>query len=169
MKIFIPSHLRTLTVVDQLAKMVTAYSESKSANSSIEETTDPVKKFVKMVIKPENCPQNYADVIDYITAVFYTVKGTFKVIEYMKMYLGFSDDSIVYSPESISIGETGETDNDNLYISALKGFLNELLYFGETKTDAATGNLKIETTVTAKVLASNDIHKYKVIKPTIED
>ena len=76
MKIFIPKHLRKLTVVNQLAEMISAYNRSKSSEVSEsteginqEKSVDPVKKFIYMRISPGNSiftegTQNYADVIN---------------------------------------------------------------------------------------------------------
>mgnify|MGYP006874776195 FL=1 len=69
-------------------------------------------KFIMMRIDPDQSifiagSQNYADVVNYLTALFYSVKGTQKVLEYMKKYLGFQDKEIIYDAKTISIFPTG--------------------------------------------------------------
>ena len=54
MKIFIPNHLRDLVVVDQLAKLLTAYNAEKTDKETAadginqDKCIDPVKKFIYM-------------------------------------------------------------------------------------------------------------------------
>lgn len=175
MKIYIPNHLRKLAVVDQLAKMVEAYSEkitnTEDSTAAVNQSkcTDPVKKFIYMRLDSSaeiftSGSQNYADVVNYLTSLFYSVKGTRKVLDYMKKYLGFSDNEVVYDVKSISIFPTGANLGDeSLYYDTLLEFLSELLYFEEFKTDIGSVNLLIDHNVVTKVLASKDIHCYKTI------
>jgi hypothetical protein len=92
MKIFIPNHLRDLVVVDQLAKLLTAYNAEKTDKETAadginqDKCIDPVKKFIYMKLNPEDemfttGSQNYADVVNYLTTLFYSVKGTQKVLD----------------------------------------------------------------------------------------
>lgn len=179
MKIFIPKHLRKLTVVNQLAEMISAYNRSKSSEVSEsteginqEKSVDPVKKFIYMRISPGNSiftegTQNYADVINYLTALFYSVKGTQKVLEYMKKYLGFTDKEVIYDAKSISIFPTSfDLGDETLYYESLFGFLEELLYFEDFKTDLGATNLLIDHKVVTKVNVCKDVHCYKRIQVT---
>lgn len=181
MKIFIPKHLRNLVVVNQLAEMISAYNRMKRENTEVlenmeginqEKSLDPVKKFIYMRVSPGNSiftegSQNYADVINYLTALFYSVKGTQKVLEYMKKYLGFTDKEVIYDAKSISIFPTSfDLGDETLYYESLFGFLEELLYFEDFKTDLGPINLLIDHKVVTKVNVCKDVHCYKRIEVT---
>lgn len=181
MKIFIPKHLRNLVVVNQLAEMISAYNRIKRENTEVlenmeginqEKSLDPVKKFIYMRVSPGNSiftegSQNYADVINYLTALFYSVKGTQKVLEYMKKFLGFTDKEVIYDVKSISIFPANfELGDERLYYEALFGFLEELLYFEDFKTDLGPINLLIDHKVVTKVNVCKDVHCYKRLEVT---
>lgn len=175
MKIFIPKHLRNLTVVDQLAKLLSAYNSEKvgeklsSDGINQDKCTDPVKKFIYMRLDSEaemfaTGIQNYADVVNYLTALFYSVKGTQRVLEYMIKYLGFNEKEIIYDAKTISIFPSEDTlVDETLYYNSLLLFLEELLYFEDFKTDLGSVNLVIDHKVSTKVHAGSDIHHYKTI------
>lgn len=169
MKLAIPKHLLNLTVVDQLTQMISKYNSDKEAESKIDEVIDPVKKFLYMRVNMDDDiftsgSQDYTEVINYLTALFYSVKGTQKVLEYMIKYLGFSDKDIIYDAKSISIfpSQTGLGD-DTLYYESLLGFLSELLYFEEAVTDIGASNLTVKHEVITRIDACGDIHCYKTI------
>jgi hypothetical protein len=175
MKIFIPNHLRDLVVVDQLAKLLTAYNAEKTDKETAadginqDKCIDPVKKFIYMKLNPEDemfttGSQNYADVVNYLTTLFYSVKGTQKVLEYMIKYLGFSNKDIIYDAKTISIFPPKEQLGDEtLYYNTLLHFLEELLYFQDFKTDLGSISLVIDHKVSTRVQAGSNIHHYKTI------
>lgn len=171
MKLYIPKHLYGLTIIEQLAKLVSAY-QGQRKDSDLEgvmKNTDPVRKFIMMRIDPDQSifiagSQNYADVVNYLTALFYSVKGTQKVLEYMKKYLGFQDKEIIYDAKTISIFPTGVSLGDEtLYYDTLGGFLSELLYFEDFKTDIGSTKLLINHKVVSRIHADADVHCYKKI------
>ena len=152
MKVYIPSHLRKIEIIDQLAKMIQEYStkyyESNSDsfdNYYYDLKNDPVKKFLNLCI-PENSiagDQDYEEVINYLAKLFYSVKGTIKVFDYMKSFLNLKfDGDIVYTTNNIefSISEISLNDENQFYES-LRDFLDALLYYRNLETNIDTINL----------------------------
>ena len=95
---------------------------------------DPVMRFIGYCIKevPEN--QDYQSVLNYLTRLFYSVRGTRKVFEYMKKYLGieFVGDPI-YTVNTISFTLSNNiVDSDiALFNKYLIEFLDNLIYYGK--------------------------------------
>ena len=68
---------------------------------------DPVRDFVETLVGPEleESEADYENVLDYITRMFYSVKGTAKVFDYMdRFFPGFKrSGDIVYDGETLSL------------------------------------------------------------------
>lgn len=152
MKLYIPSHLRKIEIIDQMAKMIQEYSTNyyESTTDSFDDyyyslRTDPVKKFLNLCIPEDSIDesQDYEDVINYLSRLFYSVKGTVKVFDYMRSFLnlGFEGD-IVYTTRYIEFNLTNITLSDeNLFYESMRDFLNALLYFQELRVNIGTINL----------------------------
>lgn len=144
MKLYIPKHLRNLKVIDDMCRLIQGYVEE----GYLEDRTtafdnyyyylkvDPVKRFLHFCIddwsEEEDRDENYESVIKYISKLFYSVKGTVKVLEYMQRYLNLKITNIIYSVEvlSFTIEEVTLTDIDEkIFYDALIDFLEALLYF----------------------------------------
>lgn len=104
------------------------------------------------------------DVINYLVKLFYSVKGTAKVFEYMEKHLGikFSGgiDNIKYTVNEIifNIDEVS-TEDVQVFIDSMKNFLSSLLYYGSLITEISKINLNLESTINISV--TTDIQKYK--------
>lgn len=166
MNLYIPKHLRNLKIIDNMCQMIQDYAdnyivdrEEAFDNYYYYLKVDPVKRFLHFCINKwdeddeEHKDENYDSVIKYISKLFYSVKGTVKVLEYMKRYLNLKITNLIYSVEvlSFTIEEVTLTDIDEkIYYDALIDFLNALLYFKSV-------NIRIEL---IKLNLSNELKNY---------
>ena len=87
MRIYIPQHLKKLGIFEDLCKMVLKYEESYvSPVSSFDDyqsymKIDPVMRFIGYCIKEVREDQDYQVVLEYLTRMFYSVRGTRKVFD----------------------------------------------------------------------------------------
>lgn len=144
MKIYIPDHLKSLKIIEQMDQMIKEYSSKYYTSNSdsfndyyYSLMSDPVKKFVSLCISKDsiNESQDYEEVINYISKLFYSVKGTIKVFDYMKTYLGLVfEGDLVYSTQYIEFKLSDLTLSDeNLFYESLTDFLDALLYYRELR------------------------------------
>lgn len=160
LNVYIPVHLRKIKIIDQLQKLISekksnpAYNEEEiddsfeSYNSYL--ANDPVETFVKFCLPKESIKVgDYETVITYITHLFYLVKGTIKVIDFMKKYLNLKmNEDFFYSPKKIRLSfKELNTLNDSLFYDLLLNFLNELLYFNSSVINVSTSNLDLKDSV----------------------
>ena len=77
--------------------------------------------------------QDYEMVINYISKLFYSVKGTTTVLTYMKRYLGLKIvGDILYTPHHIEFYvDELEVEDEGLFRDALEDFLSALLFYEE--------------------------------------
>lgn len=153
MKIYIPAHLKNLEVINKLSKMITEYSENyyEESQESFSDfysslNSDPVKKFLSMRITEVPEGQSLNNIITYISRLFYSVKGTNKVFDYMKKYLNLNIvGDIIYTTKYIefTISDIDLTDESN-FSETLKNFLEALLYFEELRLNIPTVSLNIQ-------------------------
>lgn len=139
MKIYIPQHLKKLGIFNDLAKMVAKYEEGyKDPTSSFDSyqsymKIDPVLRFVSFCIKEESLSEeDYRSVLDYVTRLFYSVRGTRKVFDYMTRYLGIEfEGTPVYTIKNINfaIKNKKEWYDVSLFNNYILDFLDYLLYF----------------------------------------
>jgi hypothetical protein len=172
LNVYIPVHLRKIKVIDQLAKLLYEYENNpeykgeevddsfESYNSYL--ANDPVKTFIKFCLPEYTVGDEYDDVINYLTHLFYSVKGTIKVIEFMKKYLNLElGEDFFYSPKKLRLSfKNLNTLNDALFFDLLKEFLNALLYFNSSVINTTTGEFDLNDDIKNKV--STKIITYKV-------
>ena len=163
MKIYIPEHLRNLPIVDQMYKLIVGYENYYEENpDSFDDyyynlKNDPVKRFLYLTIPEDSLnlgdSQNYEDIINYISRLFYSVKGTVKVFDYMKKYLNLQfDGEIEYTVRYIKFKLTSiSVQNENLFYESLKDFLNALLYFQEMGINLDNVDLVIKGNISNSV------------------
>lgn len=137
MKIYIPKHLREVGIFRDLGRMVAEYEanyvppvtsfDDYQSFSKI----DPVLRFVSFCITKDQVEEDYESVLEYVTRMFYSVRGTRKVFEYMRRYLGiiFKGEP-VYTVKTLSFSIENSSEYDaSLFNTYLIEFLNYLLYF----------------------------------------
>lgn len=165
MNIFIPKHIEKIGVVNKMCELIKAYTESPyyiNVEDSFNNyyyylNTDPVKKFLHLCIKDnttweEKHPnEDFESVINYITRLFYSVKGTCKVFEFIKKYLDFEITDIVYTVKNLSftIREVTLIDIDEkIFYDSFIEFLSTLLYFDKINIRIELINLWISNKLT---------------------
>ena len=171
MRIYIPQHLKKLGIFRDLAKMITEY-ESKyyvapqysfSGYQSYMKI-DPVLRFVGFCIKKEEdqSQEEYQAIIDYVTRLFYSVRGTRRVFDYISRYLGIKFvGNPVYTVKTISFSIENDTTwyDVSLFNSYLLEFLECLLYY-ESLSYKVDLNLNIQET--KEFYYGVDIMTYKI-------
>jgi hypothetical protein len=123
---------------------------------------DDVKRFIGLCINEESLDesQEYSEVLNYISRLFYSVKGTPLVFDYIEKYLGMKLNNIEYTAETISFEIEGiETYNINTFVNSLRNFLSALLYYGELTSTIEMINLIIKGEIHTNV--SSGIIRYK--------
>lgn len=170
MKIFVPLYLRDIPVISQLVAIYTKYTDSymeepKDSMDDYRESLkrDPVKYFVSMCFSEEELGDTYIGVINYISKLFETVKGTKVVFDYMKKYLNDYLDiqgDPIYTGQYINIqfGQLTLTDEE-LFYTSLRNFLGALLVFEDLITNVGDLGLTIKDEITNYVAA--DVICYK--------
>lgn len=186
MKLFIPQYLRSIKILDQLYNIVKAYSESASEpDDSFSDyyytlKTDPVRVFLHSQIEEEvgedgqiyvkGTKQLYQSVITYLAELFYEVKGTVKVFDYMTEYLGLGSTTTTwykYSPQrlEITLSTTGVSDVSQFYTN-LTNFLEALLYFAELSIN---GSVELKISEELKMYYGAGLKGYTIYNLTEED
>lgn len=151
MKVYIPKYLRKIKIIDQLYNIILSYSEVAQepgdafSDYRYRQKTDPVRAFLNSQVPEEvgqdgkvyvkGTDQLYQSVVTYLAELFYEVKGTTKVFDYMTEYLGLGDtgeDWYRYSPQRLEITlNTTKISDIAQFNQLLTEFLRSLLYFGE--------------------------------------
>lgn len=150
MNIYIPKHIRKIGVVSKMCELIEKYSESGMyVDNTIDSfnnyfyylKTDPVNRFLNICIpesewKTTHPNEEYSACIEYLSRLFYSIKGTYQVLEFMKDYLGLQVTDIKYTVQELSftIKEIELTDIDeSVFYESLIDFLEALLYFRNVK------------------------------------
>lgn len=182
MELYIPENLRRIKVISQLCKMVEDYAnyyeaspEDSFNNYDFYLSYDPVKKFIGLCITEDDFEsskgiwdpsQDYNTIINYLSRLFYSVKGTKLVFDYMKKYLDleFIGD-VIYSPGYIEFQlETINIPDEPLFRDLLEGFLEALLFYWELEVNIAKLNLTVEDKITSYI--QGGVITYRIITPT---
>ena len=111
-----------------MCRLLVGYSELYEPSNYEEPLVDPVKRFLSvMLINDET-----AD-INYLTRLFYSVKGTIQVLNYLKKYLGL-EMSYTYETTCLKLNveriELDIVDEGTLRV-LFTDFLKTLLFFKE--------------------------------------
>lgn len=172
MKIYIPSHLRSLRLVDQMCKMIEKYQESYKSTvdpyyyyyTSLD--YDPVKKFLGICLANSNKPIDEVEIIiNYLTNLFYcVVGGKDKIFEYLKNYVGIKIINVDYSIEdyslSIKMGElpNSELNSEEFFKSSFEEFIKRLLIVSTVSVKIDSDTLKIEESVSYEIRSEASIY-----------
>lgn len=171
MNIYIPSHLRKIGVIGKMCEAIQEYANYwEDTESSFDDyyyylKIDPVKRFLNLCISEDSIVsgENYETVINYLSRLFYSVKGTVKVFEYMRRYLGLSiQGEIIYTTKyiEITLAEISLSDEER-FITCLSEFLSALLYYGELRLHVGTINMSLSSDI--RSLVSGDVIGYNLI------
>lgn len=184
MRLFVPEHLRNIVVVKQLCKLIEGYADyyEESVESSFDDyeyymRTDPVKKFINLCLPEEkvyegvngwNRDQEYESVVNYLASLFYSVKGTYTVFDYMQKYLNleFIGGDIIYTPRYVEFSlDTLNINDENLFYTTLKDFLDALLYYQELNVNIGKVNLSIENRLVSYINGGAVVYRYSTALP----
>jgi len=142
-------HLMEIPVIRQMVELYSKYQSLGLASEALgsfryyytSQGLDPVRDFVEtnLIGKIKDIP-DYENIIDYVTAMFYSVKGTLKVFDYMGR---FFNDSLEVAGDKLYNGENLTVNlvlSDSLYntvefVEGLKNFLSCLLWIGDPGDD----------------------------------
>lgn len=175
MKIYIPRHLLKLPLINQMAQLITEYAKDITEGEEWQDNwlmrNDPVLKFLYICIGPESIKdeQDRDSIISYLARLFYSVKGTLKVFEYMKKYLGLKiDGDIAYNVNEISLTvlDVNQTNEEN-FAESLSNFLKALIYFKDIRLSMGGVDLDIESSISNNVGGSS--LTFKIFQPVIYD
>ncbi len=141
MKIYVPNHLRNrIKVVDDLCRLIQQYNLE---NSIKEEDSyyyyykqlnyDPVKKFIGICISQQKSEEITTNIVNYLTGLFYSVKGSIKVFDFIVTHLGLNPTTKPeYNPSlgslSITLKEVPSTIDEEFFRKTFEDFLKSLLY-----------------------------------------
>ncbi len=130
-----------------LYQMVTMYEEYQSAYQENSDSSfqsyyssldiDPVRDFIETVIGSSlsDTEADHDNVLNYLTRLFYSVKGTVKVFDYMDRYLPglHRSGDVIYDGETLSLALilSSAIDNTVEFRKSFSEFLQNLLYLGE--------------------------------------
>lgn len=181
MIIYIPNHLEKLPIIEQFSKMVQGYSELQQDSLAVSGSfdyyysyysNDYIRKFIELSL---DLNKDYNDsgsidsedseirenIVNYLVKLFYSVKGTNKVFEYMKEFLGIEfigDIRYTINEVIFEIAEVTTLDI-SVYIKTMKEFLSALLFYYDLDLIIDLMNLKLKEILSLSVSA--DIQKYK--------
>lgn len=157
MDIYVPPHLKKIPLINQMCQAIEGYAEYYEDYSSNFDDyryflkLDPVKRFLSLCIPQGDIDDDEYELrINYISKLFYSVKGTNKVLEYMKRYLSSLDiqGDIIYTINYIEINLGNVClDDEVLFYQCLDDFLKELLYFEKISINSNVVNLKISSKI----------------------
>lgn len=172
MKIYIPRHLLKLPLINSMAKMITEYANIAQEDEWQDDwlmRNDPVRKFLDICITEKMIGegQDRDSVISYLTKLFYSVKGTLKVFDYIQEYLELDIvGDINYNVDYISLMVTNISQTDETGFSeSLKGFLDALIYFRDFKLEMDKVDLTIESSISNNVGGTS--LTYKIFSPQV--
>ena len=175
MVIYIPNHLKeSIPLLKDMTRMIERYNKEYRTETvgSFDlyynhQNLGSIRKFIEICLNngdikfPEGIDRE--NVINYLSALFYNVKGTRKVFDYMRDYLGISiKEDITYTVSSLVLNiDEISTTNIFTYIESLKSFLSSLLYYGDLVSEIKKISLMVNDSI--KVSVSSAIQKYKEV------
>jgi len=206
MQIYIPKYLgERIPILKQLSEIVTGYGKKYSKDEDIDSFSDykyslrndSVVRFLNYVVpgvddftlrfpkldQEEKIVQLRNDYINYLTVLFYSVKGTYKVLDYITEYDLFQTSKgkesqgqdlttkIAYTTKSISIEiqSIPVTLDRDVFCSYLEKFLNELLYFESLTISIKTISAEITDSTTTTLNHGDAYYQYYQVNIKEED
>ena len=172
MRIYIPQHLKKLGIFRDLGRMVEEYEKNyQDPPSSFTDyqnymKIDPVLRFVSFCIKQEEgqTEEEYMAILEYVTRLFYSVRGTKRVLDYIGRYLGIKFiGNPIYTVKTISFSIANQTEwyDVSLFNSYLLDFLSALLYYESISYKV---DLNLEVKETKDFYMGIGVKTYKIYK-----
>lgn len=164
MKIFIKKYLRQIPIIDQFCNMINQYIvDYPDDDSDLYEMFreqlkgDTVKNFLNFVTSGSD-----EQIINYLSALFYSVKGTCKVLDYLTEYELLEDTTISYTTQNLSITMNSLPENldRELFCNYLEKFLNTLLYFESLTINIGEISVKVDEKTTTSLNHGEAFYQY---------
>ena len=185
MKIYIPSHLRHLKIVNQMCKMIEKYQETGYYEEYIDPyeyyyssvSNDPVKKFIGLCLSNRFTEIEVSEnIVYYLTKLFYSIKGCgVKIIDNLKTHIGLDilsyeikteESSINLYLELASIPEVLDN-NEELFMKLFNDFLKSLMLLDSTNIVIKTLELTISDSISVTV--QSGIKVFNAIKVKVNE
>jgi hypothetical protein len=127
---------------------------------------DPVLRFVSFCIskKEDQTEEEYQAILNYVVRLFYSVRGTRRVFDYIQRYLGIRFiGNPIYTVKSISFSIANQTEwyDVSLFNTYLVDFLNFLLYYEALSYKV---DLNLNITETKDLYLGIGMKTYKIYK-----
>lgn len=185
MKIYIPSHLRHLKIVNQMCKMIEKYQETGYYEEYIDPyeyyyssvSNDPVKKFIGICLSNRFTTIEVSEnIVNYLTKLFYSIKGCGdKIIDYLKTHIGLDISSYEIKTEESSINLYLELasipevldNNEELFMKLFDDFLKSLMLLDSTNIVIKTLELTISDSISVTV--QSGIKVFNAIKVKVNE
>lgn len=187
--IYIPNHLKKLKIISDFYNMLTTYETENPLRTSddflvgdIDEVVkvnqgDPVYYFTWCILRDKvlsegNDEKYLHNIVTYITKLFYCVKGTMKVFDFMEKYLHLdfaesarfeNGNTLVFKLSSIS-GFSSEFSVN--FDNALRKFLSRLIYSSSLGHFYENIELVIEGDL--KQTISSNVKVYKIFNVVLD-
>lgn len=198
MKIYVKEYLRKIPILERMCNMIIAYASSYSENdtdnySDYRDTLnfDDVARFIDYVSPDldefklrfrgeteEELKERRKNHVNYLIALFYSVKGTYKVLDYLTEYDMFqthknerlqgqdTTSKISYSTRSITITIVSipESLDRDMFCTYLEKFLCSLLYFENLTITIEGIGVSMKDTTTVSLNHGDAYYQYYEIK-----
>lgn len=187
--IYIPNHLKKLKIISDFYNMLTTYETENPLRASddflvgdIDEVVkvnqgDPVYYFTWCILRDKvlsegNDEEYLHNIVTYITKLFYCVKGTMKVFDFMEKYLHLdfaesarfeNGNTLVFKLSNIS-GFSSEFSVN--FDNALRKFLSRLIYSSSLGHSYENIELVIEGDL--KQTISSNVKVYKIFNVVLD-
>ena len=125
---------------------------------------DPILRFVGFCIKQKEgqTEEEYKAILEYVTRLFYSVRGTRRVFDYISRYLGIRFiGNPIYTVKTISFSIANQTEwyDVSLFNSYLLEFLDTLLYYESISYKV---DLNLEVTENKELYFGAGVKTYKI-------
>lgn len=165
MFVYIPRHLSKLDIVSQMTDLLKGYVNTYGSSNTQESfdyyyyyyTVDPVKNFIRMCLTKDDVPIDEG-IQWYLIKLFYSVKGTPRVLELMESELGLKfipdkqGNKFVYDENKISYRlEEISTFNLRSFMEAQEKFLSALLYYQDLVSVIENAKLEINEKLSSDI------------------
>lgn len=188
--IYIPNHLKKLKIISDFYNMLTTYETENPLRTSddflvgdIDEVVkvnqgDPVYYFTWCVLRDKVLSEGYNNeylhnIVTYITKLFYCVKGTMKVFDFMEKYLNLEfAESAKFENGNTLVFKLGKVSGFSSEFSvnfdnALRKFLSRLIY----SSSFCHSYESIELTIGGdlKQTISSNVKVYRIFNVVLSD
>ena len=169
MKIYIPKHLRKIKLIDMLYNMIRNYEYTAETDSFSDYQyimkTDPVRRFLNLIYVGEE--DEKIEKINYLATLFYSVKGTYKVLDYITAFGILKDwenidttTQITYTVRTLSMTVESISVDKTLFCEYFEGFICALLYFKSIILDIGEIRAEVDGNAVTSINSGSFLFQY---------